>query len=189
MLLDIFLFQFVSRLASQDDELAHDVLSAQVDARVRFGVSFLLCQAYGLAEGDVGTDFIEDIVQRSAQHSFDFQNLVAAVDEVVDGVDDGQSGSHVGLKQEFDPSPACRLLEFPVILEGGRGCDLVGSHHRDVVGEEVLVERCHLGACRAVHEDGVEDVHADDLVVEAFDGAGRAVFQLFPVGGKVDARP
>ena len=52
--------------------------------------------------------------------------------------------------------------------------------------EEILVERCHLIAGGAVHEYRVEDVHPDNLTLEALHIALAASLEGVAVVGKVD---
>ena len=58
----IFLFDAVSGFTRQNHQLADNVFSAQVDARVGFGVTFLLRHFDSTAERNVGTNLIEDII-------------------------------------------------------------------------------------------------------------------------------
>lgn len=53
--------------------------------------------------------------------------------------------------------------------------------------EEILVECGNVGACGAIHEYRVEDVHSDDLVAKLRKVKGNAVYELLLVCGKVDA--
>ena len=188
VLLHIALLQAVARLARQNHQFADDVLAAEVDARVGLGVTLLLRHPDGPAEGRVGAYLVEDVVQRAAQHRFNLQNLVAAVDEVVDGVDDGKPRAHVRLEQVFHAALAGNLLQFAVVLVLGGGGNLVGGNHRDVVQQQVLVEGSDVGACRAVHKHGVEDVHADNLVAQVLQRAAAALLmQHLAEVGQVDA--
>ena len=186
--LHITLFDAVTRLACQDDELADDVLAAEVDAWVGLGVALLLRHAYGLAERHVGAELVEDIVQRAAQHGLNLQNLVAAVDKVINGVDDGQARTHVGLEQVLHAPLTRRLLQAKVILVlAGRG-NLIGRHDGDVVPQQLLVDARHVGAGRAVDEDAVEYVHADDAVAQPLRVALLPLLlQLLAEAGQVEA--
>ena len=76
----------------------------------------LLGTPYCLGERHVGGNLVEDEVERTAQHCFDFKYLVARVDQVVDGADDGQSGTHVGFVAVFHATCERRLLQFYVVV-------------------------------------------------------------------------
>ena len=141
----ILLTQFVPCLTAQDDEFTDDILAREVDAGVRFAVSLLLGHLHGTAEGNVLANLVEDEVQRTAQHGFNAQNLVAGIAEVVDGTDDGESGSHVGLEEKFHATLLGDGLEFAIVVIVAAGSYLVGGHHIDVMAQEILVETRHLG--------------------------------------------
>ena len=164
VLLHIALLQTVTGLARQNYQLADNILSAEVDTRIGFGVTFLLRHLDGLAERNVGIDFIEDIVQRTAQHSFNLQYLVTAMDKVVNGIDDGESGTYVRFKQVLHTALAGYLFQFTVVLVFGRSGNLVGSHYRNIVQQQVLVKGSHACTCSTVHKDRVKDVHTDNLI-------------------------
>src|SRR5699024_6802292 len=124
-------------LACQNHQFADNILSAEVDTRIGLGVTFLLRQLNGLAERNVGTDFIEDIVQRTAQHDFNLQYLITAMDKVVNGIDDGESGAYIGFKQVLHTALAGNLFQFTVVLVFGRSSNLVSSHYRNIVQQQV----------------------------------------------------
>ena len=91
--------------------------------------------------------------------------------QVVDGADDGQAGTHVGLEEELHAALLGHLLEVTVVLIIAGRRNLVGCHHVDIMIEEVAVESGHIGRSGAVDKDTVEDVHADDLVAQTLDVA------------------
>ena len=110
------------------------------------------------------------------------------MDEVVDGVDDGQAGPHVGLEEVLHATLTGYLLQFAVVVVGRRGGNLVGGHHGDIVQEQFLVDGGHIGTGCAIHEDGVEDVHGDDAVAQDLRIAGLPLLlQLLAEIGQVDA--
>ena len=75
-----------------------NVFSRRVDARVGFAVAVLLSKSHGAAEGNVGGEGVEDIVQRTTQDGFNAKHVVAGTKKVVDGVDDGKSGTDIGFE-------------------------------------------------------------------------------------------
>ena len=176
--LDILLIDAIAGLAGEDDKFAEHVLAREVYARVGLAISLGLGQFHGLAEGNVGRDGVEDIVESTAEHGLDAKDLVARVAKVVDGADDGKPGTHVGLEEELHATHLCYALEFAILLVIAGGRYLVGRHDVDVVREEVLVERSHIGRGGAIHEDTVEDVHADDLVAKTLEVALGRLLQL-----------
>ena len=175
VLLNIALFQTVTGLACQNHQFADNILSAEVDTRIGFGVTFLLCHLNGLAERNVGTDFIENIVQRTAQHGFNLQYLITAMNKVVNGIDDGESGTYICFKQVLHTALAGNLFQFTIVLVFRRSGNLVGSHYRNIVQQQVLVKGSHACTCRTVHKDRVKDVHTDNLITQRFQ---RAVLSL-----------
>ena len=104
MFLHIFLFHLIASLSREDDQLPDDVLTTKVNARVRFRISLFLCPSDGFRERYIGTNLVEDEVERSRQHRLYLQDLVTRVAQVVDGADDRQTSSHVGFKPEEDSS-------------------------------------------------------------------------------------
>ena len=70
---------------------------------------------------------------------FYLQNTVAAVAQVVDGADDGQSRTHIGLEAEFHAACQGCFLQSLVVLIVRRGGNLVGGNHADIVFQEILV--------------------------------------------------
>ena len=187
MFLHVFLIELVACFTAEDDELTDDVLSAEVDTWVGLREAFLLCHPDGLRERYVGRNLVEDIVEGSTEHSLEFLDFVARVDEVVHRVDDGKSGTHVGLVHVFHTSVACRCLESLVNGIVGRCCHLVGRHDVDAVVEEVLVETSDSRCCCAVDEYGVEDVHSDDLFPYGVFVSARMLSQLLSEVLEVDS--
>ena len=164
--LHIFLIQAISRLTCQDDQLAHHIGPAQVDAWVGFGIPLLLRVPDGLAQRHVGTDFIENVIQRTAQHGFDFQYLVSTVNQVIDGIDDRKPCSHIGLEEELHAPMAGYALQFGINLIIRRSRNLVRRHHRDVMPQEILIQGSDFGAGCTIHKHRVEDIHPDNLIVQ-----------------------
>ena len=176
--LDILLIDTITCLASEDDKLAEHILAGEVDTRIGLAISLGLGQFHGLAEGYVGRNGIEDIIESATEHGFDAKDLVARVAKVVDGTDDGQSCTYVGLEEELHTTHLCYALEFAILLIVARSRYLVGGNNVDVVREEVLVESCHIGRGGTIHKDTIEDVHADDLVAKTLKVALGSLFQL-----------
>ena len=170
--LNVLLLHLVASLAGEDDELADDIGATEVDAGVWLAVALLLGTAHGLAEGHIGGNLVKDEVERSREYGFDFQYLIARVAQVVDGTDDGQTSTHIGLVTEPHTTVAGRLAQLHIAVVVARGGNLVGSHHADVVLQEGLVEGGNLAAGGAVHKDAVEDVHLHYLVAHPI-GVGR----------------
>ena len=116
MLLHVFLFSLVARLSRQNHQFSDDILAAQVDARVGFAVAFSLCTAYGFRERNVGGEFVEDKIERATQHSFNLQDFVSRVAQVVDGADNGQSGTDVGFVSELHSPHYGSLFQSQVFV-------------------------------------------------------------------------
>ena len=97
------------------------------------------------------------------------------MDKVVNGIDDGESGAYIGFKQVLHTALAGNLFQFTVVLVFGRSSNLVSSHYRNIVQQQVLVKGSHACTCRTVHKDRVKDVHTDNLITQRFQ---RAVLSL-----------
>ena len=72
--------------------------------------------------------------------------------QVIDGIDNRKSGTDVGFKQIFHTTLTGYQLQFAVILVSRRSSDLIGRHHRDVVLQEVLIQRCNVRTGRTIHK-------------------------------------
>ena len=114
MFFHICLFQLVSGLARQDNQLADYVFSTQVDTRVGLRITFFLCHLDGLAERHVCADLIKDIVQSSTEYRFYLQNLITTVYQVIDGIDNRQPRTYICLEQELHPPPAGYLFQLAI---------------------------------------------------------------------------
>ena len=139
MFFHIFLFQFISGFTSQNNQFTNHILAAKVDARVGFGITFLLRHLNGLAERNVRADFVKDVIQRTAQYRLYFQYLVSAVYQVVDRVDNRKSRTDIGFKQEFHTPAAGYLFQFTVNGVFGRSGNLVGSYDRNIIHQEIFI--------------------------------------------------
>ena len=90
--------------------------------------------------------------------------MIAAVDQIVHGVDDREAGTHIGLKEELHIATASRIFEQTVVIVSrGRGY-FVGSNDRDVLVEERFVDSSHILVRGTVYKDGIEDVHLQNFV-------------------------
>ena len=101
----------VAGLTCKNNELADNILSAEVDAGVGLAVAILLGKLHCAAEGNILAQGVEDEVEGTTEHSLNLQNLVAAVYKVVDGADDGESGTNVCLEKIFHVTHARNLLQ------------------------------------------------------------------------------
>ena len=166
--LHVLLIHLVTSLTGEDDQLTNHILTAQVHSWVWLCITLFFGSAHGLTEWYIRRNRIEDEVQRTAQHSLQFQNLVTRIDEVIDSVDDRQTSTYIRLKQIFHTALSGRGLQSSIIIVVTRCSHLVGSHHRDVITQECLIQPCHIGTCRAIHKHAVENIHADDFLLQTF---------------------
>ena len=80
------------------------------------------------------------------------------------------------------------MFERVIIGVRRRGGNLVGSHHGDVAREQFPVAGGGFLARRAVHKNGVEDIHLADFLHHLLHSAGHgALFQFVEARGGVDA--
>ena len=116
MLLYVGLLYLIAGFAGEDDQLAYHVGATEVDTGGGLGIAVLLGQSYGLGEWDGGRQLVEDVVERATEYRLNLEYLVARVAQVVDGADDGQSGSHIGLKAIDDATLQRRVLQSDIAL-------------------------------------------------------------------------
>ena len=80
------------------------------------------------------------------------------MNKVVNGIDDGESGTYICFKQVLHTALAGNLFQFTIVLVFGRSGNLVGSHYRNIVQQQVLVKGSHACTCRTVHKDRVKEI-------------------------------
>ena len=108
-------------------------------------------------------------------------DAVSALDEVLDGVDQRQSGAHIGLEAVLDPGAQGEFLEAFVAGLLGTGGHLVGGDHGDAVGQGLLVDFAGFGAGGVVHQDTVFQIEIGDGLDKRFRRAVRGgVAELSP---------
>ena len=129
----IRLFQSVTGFTCQDHQFTDNVLATQVDTRVRFGVTLFLRHLNGLAERNIRTDLIKDIIQCTTQYSFNLQYLVTTMDKVIDRIDNRESRTYIRFKEVLHTTLAGNLFQFTVILIFRRSGNFIGSHYGNVV--------------------------------------------------------
>ena len=140
MLFDIFLRHAVARFAGKDGNLADNVARIEVLTRIGLGKTCLTCHLDCLRHGHFFAQHVEDVVERATYHGFDTEHFVTRVDQVVDGVDDRKTGTHVGLEEIFDATHTGCTLELCVVVVIARSGNLVGTNDADVVGKQILIE-------------------------------------------------
>ena len=69
-----------------------------------------------IAHMDTVADFVEDEVECTTEHSLNLQNLVTTGNQVVDSVDDRQSGTHIGFEEILHTTGTCGLFQERVVL-------------------------------------------------------------------------
>ena len=80
-------------------------------------------------------------------------------------------------------------LQLGINLIIRRSRNLVCRHHRDVMSQEVFIQGSDFFTCGTIHEDRVEDVHPDNLVVQHLRGRRHAfLFQFLTIIRQVDSR-
>ena len=65
--------------------------------------------------------------------------MISATCQIVYGIDDGQSRTHISLKQEFYPLPTCRILQITIDSIVRRSSNLIGRYDADIVLQELLI--------------------------------------------------
>ena len=130
----------LGQIAVCSADTAHDIAGIEVKAGVGLGITGILCHGDGTRHGDILAQDIEDIVERAAQDGFYPEDFIAGVDKIVDGVDDGEACSDVGLKKIFHPTMVSRLLQQGIVGIVGRSGNLIGADDVDVVVEEMMID-------------------------------------------------
>lgn len=86
--------------AGENDEFPRDVDAVEIVARVRFGVATRLGVLHFLAPRTTfavqGRETVEEKAHGPGEDAFDLDDLIARLDEVVKGGDDGQTGPDGG---------------------------------------------------------------------------------------------
>ena len=129
----IRLFQPVTGFTCQDHQFTDNILTTQVDTRIRFGVTLFLRHLNGLAERNIRTDLIKYIVQRATQHCFNLQYLVTTMDKVIDRIDNRKSRTHIRFKEILHTTLTGNLFQFTVVLIFRGSGNFIGSHYGNVV--------------------------------------------------------
>ncbi|EPE04717.1 hypothetical protein F503_06266 [Ophiostoma piceae UAMH 11346] len=133
--------------AGQNGQLAGNIHAVEVVARVGLGVAELLGRGdlgRPLAGRDAGGRVggrkrVEEEGQGAAEDTLDLGDLIASVDEVVDGRDEGQAGTARGLVVDLGARSGGRVEDVLPQLEGaGKGL-LVGGHDADAAAQELGV--------------------------------------------------
>ena len=92
--------------------------------------------------------------------------MIATVNQIIHRIDDRQSRSHIGLKEELDVAMTCSLLQLDIILIRRGSRLFIGRYDRDVIVHQRTIKGRHIRAGRTIHEHRVKDVHLQDLVTE-----------------------
>src|SRR5690606_32119096 len=85
---NVFKMKVLLGLSSQNKNFSGYVHSAQIIARIRFGIPSLLSLGYNLAKWSTFFKLAENIVHGSAQHAFDAYDLISTKDQILQGIDD-----------------------------------------------------------------------------------------------------
>ena len=110
------------------------------------------------------------------------------MNQVVNGIDNRQSRTYVCFKQVLHPPLTGNRFQFAIVLVSRRCSDLIGCHYGNVVLQKVFVKWCNVGACRTIHEYGVEDIHSDYFVTDRLQVTILAfLLQLFTEISKIEA--
>ena len=130
--------------------------------------------AHRFTERHFSRQRIEYKIDCARKHSLDFQNLVARVAQVVYGADDRQTGTNVGFEQILHIALVGNVLEAVVrsIVRGGS--NLVGSHHVDVMVEQLAIYAGNVGTRCAIHKHRIENVHFQNLRLDVLCRGGNS---------------
>ena len=166
VLLHIFLIESVSRFAGKNDKFSDNILSAKVYSWVRLRVSAFLGQTYSLAQRNITAQLVENEIQCTAHNSLNSQNLVTTVDKVIDGIDYRKTGTYICLEQEFYSTLTCYLFQFFIYFIFRRCRNLIGSHNRNIMTQEILIKTGYHWTCSTIDKHRIEYIHADNLIMK-----------------------
>ena len=97
------LLQRNAGLAGQDQQLAQHVTAAQVNGRIRLGIALLPGFLHNVREGNGAVIPVEQVAERSGDAGLDLLDPVAAVQHLVDRLEDRQGGARRGLIAQPHP--------------------------------------------------------------------------------------
>ena len=166
----VILFYTVACFTREDNQLAYNVHTAQVDAWIRLTIALLFGEANGLREWYDTRDSVKDKVERTRQNCLYLKDFITRVSEVVDSSNDRKTSTYVGFKTEHDTTLDGRLLQSLIVLIFAGSSYLVGCDDAHVVLQKTLVETGHILACSTVHEYAVEDIHIQNLFLQGLVG-------------------
>ena len=166
----VILFYTVACFTREDNQLAYNVHTAQVNTWIWFAITFLFGETNGFREWYDTRDSIKDKVERTRQNCLNLKDFVTRVAQVVDSSDDRKTSTYVGFKTEYDTTLDGGFLQSLIVLIFAGSSYLVGCDDAHVVLQKTLVETCHILACSTVHEYAVEDIHIQNLFLQGLVG-------------------
>ena len=108
------------------------------------------------------------------------------MNQVIDCIDDRKSCPYVRLKQIFHTTLTGYLLQFAIVLVFGGSSNLIGSHYRHIVQQQIFIKRGYIRTGSTIHKYRIENIHTDNLITKRLKRTfGTFRFQLFPVISQV----
>ena len=123
------------------------------------------------------TDVPGDEAAAAGEDALEADQPVAALEQVLQRVDERQPGAHGRLVEETCAPRVGGVAQFAVVIESGSVGPLVRGDHVNAGLEKRRVPRGYLIAGGRIHQDGVDDVGRADALpqVRQRQGPGRRV--------------
>ncbi len=118
--MNIFVFHWESCFANQYQQLASNIRSAQIDPRIGFTISALLCFYHRCTKQGPCLELIENKTECSRKYRFNLLDGIAVVNNVLNRFDDGQSGADVCAVPELNAMALRRFTQL--LIEFVRFC-------------------------------------------------------------------
>ncbi|MNN57972.1 hypothetical protein D3C81_1729890 [compost metagenome] len=156
----------MSGLAGQDHQLARDVHTGQVIARIRLGVAHRACLRDQFRERLAAVEAIEQPGQRAGENAFDRQHFVAGIHQVTQRGDHRQAGTHRGLIAEARATGGRRRTDALVARKRPGAGLFVRGHHMDACGQPAFIALGDLGAATAVDHHRMRQMRGQQVLRE-----------------------
>ena len=154
MFLDIFLLNMITGFTRENHQFTDHIHTTQINTWIRLCITCLFRHNNRTTHRNRLIHFVENVVQRSWNHRFDLDNR--------------QTCTHIGFKEEFYTSRPRNVLQFEIMIIFRRGCNLIGSNNRNIMRQQIFINAGYRRAGRAINKYGIKDIHRQYLIPEPF---------------------
>ncbi|MNN57971.1 hypothetical protein D3C81_1729880 [compost metagenome] len=156
----------MSGLAGQDHQLARDVHTGKVIARIRLGVAHRARLCHQFRERLAAVEAIEQPGQRAGENAFDRQHFVAGIHQVTQRGDHWQARSDRGLVAEARTTGRRRRADALVARKRPGAGLLVRGHHMDACSQPAFIALGNFGAATAVDHHRMRQMSGQQVLGE-----------------------